>query len=582
MSTLSSLLPEPRFNSRAGDETVAEEEFAIQQSNSKEIVSKKRTIPPYGKRQGWTPKTLEDFGDGGAYPEILIGQYPLRMGIKSTKKGKVLSKQVDSEGNIKYDAIAKYGHGENRIVQSEFKEIVPLRERLGVNDDNVMQERPDEDTIMETAERTRQAIEKKIQGKLASAKPLGGRNQMEPGISYIRYTPNESAPDANSGISQRIIRMSEMPVDPMEPPKFKHKRIPGAPPSPPAPVLHSPPRPVSVEEQKAWVIPPCISNWKNAKGYTIPLDKRLAADGRGLQEVKINDNFAKLSEAMLAAERHAREEVRQRALMQQNLARKEKENKEEHLRMLAQRAREERSGVNAGIPSRNRNNEELDYKNSREKGYSSNSETEVEESSRGRVPPHNREDDDEVRKREEIRREKQKELRRDLRMSKMGTEAKAKYMAKVENRDISEKIALGLAKPKNIAGDAMFDSRLIHRNESSGPNLNDDESYSIYDKPLLHGSNANANYRPRNIDTGEEDAAFAETINKSLEVDRFGNGMGSKVKDNRKQKSGNVRANPVEFEKEDIFGVNQFLNEAKLGLKRGKDGDDRSPKKHKG
>lgn len=28
----------------------------------------------------------------------------------------------------------------------------------------------------------------------------------------------------------------------------------------------------------------------------IPLDKRLAADGRGLVEVKINDNFAKFAE----------------------------------------------------------------------------------------------------------------------------------------------------------------------------------------------------------------------------------------------------------------------------------------------
>jgi SNW domain-containing protein 1 len=33
------------------------------------------------------------------------------------------------------------------------------------------------------------------------------------------------------------------------------------------------------------MIPPCISNWKNNKGFTIPLDKRLAADGRGLQDV---------------------------------------------------------------------------------------------------------------------------------------------------------------------------------------------------------------------------------------------------------------------------------------------------------
>ena len=61
-----------------------------------------------------------------------------------------------------------------------------------------------------------------------------------------------------------------------------------------------------------WKIPPCISNWKNIKGYTIPLDKRLAADGRGLQEVQISDNFAKLSESLYIAERNAREEVRGR------------------------------------------------------------------------------------------------------------------------------------------------------------------------------------------------------------------------------------------------------------------------------
>lgn len=37
---------------------------------------------------------------------------------------------------------------------------------------------------------------------------------------------------------------------------------------------------VTVQDQQAWKIPPCVSNWKNARGYTIPLDKRLAADGR--------------------------------------------------------------------------------------------------------------------------------------------------------------------------------------------------------------------------------------------------------------------------------------------------------------
>ena len=110
----------------------------------------------------------------------------------------------------------------------------------------------------------------------------------------------------NSGAAQRIIKMQEMPVDPMQPPKFRHKKVPRGPGSPPVPVMHSPPRPVTVKEQQDWKIPPCISNWKNAKGYTIPLDKRLAADGRGLQEVAINDNFAKFTESLYIAEQQAR------------------------------------------------------------------------------------------------------------------------------------------------------------------------------------------------------------------------------------------------------------------------------------
>ena len=41
----------------------------------------------------------------------------------------------------------------------------------------------------------------------------------------------------------------------------------------------------------------------STQGYTIPLDKRLAADGRGLQDHTINDNFAKLAQALYTADR---------------------------------------------------------------------------------------------------------------------------------------------------------------------------------------------------------------------------------------------------------------------------------------
>merc|ERR1711964_378980 len=35
-----------------------------------QIVLKRSGPPPYGKRAGWRPRGQEDFGDGGAFPEI--------------------------------------------------------------------------------------------------------------------------------------------------------------------------------------------------------------------------------------------------------------------------------------------------------------------------------------------------------------------------------------------------------------------------------------------------------------------------------------------------------------------------------
>ncbi len=81
------------------------------------------------------------------------------------------------------------------------------------------------------------------------------------------------------------------------------------------------------------------------KGYTIPLDKRLAADGRGLQTVHINENFSKLAEALYIADRKAREAIEMRAKMEKTLAEKEKAKKEDDLKQLASQIREQRSGI---------------------------------------------------------------------------------------------------------------------------------------------------------------------------------------------------------------------------------------------
>jgi SNW domain-containing protein 1 len=60
-------------------------------------------------------------------------------------------------------------------------------------------------------------------------------------------------------------------------------------------------------------VPPCVSNWKNAKGFTIPLHMRLQADGRNMQDTSINERFSSFSDSLYMAEKQSRKEVEERA-----------------------------------------------------------------------------------------------------------------------------------------------------------------------------------------------------------------------------------------------------------------------------
>ncbi|KAG6854740.1 mRNA splicing protein [Blastosporella zonata] len=555
-TALAAILPKPIYAPTVSDD---EEEEEIHKPIQQLALTSRPTRPAYGQRKGWKPTTPEDFGDGGAFPECHIAQYPLEMGRKKGSSGNTLALQVDSEGNVRYDAIAQQGQRPDKIIQSQFKDLVSLHHRQDLTDKERSMDRPSEEEVQDTADKTRAALEKIVDGKIKASQPKnvpGAQGK----TSFIRYTPGQQ--NGQGGLQQRIIKMSEIVEDPLEPPRFKHKKIPRGPPSPPPPVLRSPPRKATPAEQKEWMIPPCISNWKNNKGFTIPLDKRLAADGRGLQDIHINDNFAKFSEALFVADRHAREEVRQRSLMQQKLAQKEKEKKEENLRMLAQRAREERGGI---APKPTAASQAAMKSTLADYGSDSGSGSESEGS----------EEDEEARKiRDQMRQEKRRERERELRMNNMGTEQRAKQLARQQNRDISEKVALGLAKP-TLSKESMLDSRLFNQESLSG-NFADEDSYNLYDKPLFHGSTAAAAiYKARgNITEGNEDSfggGTDEGIGRALDNDRFGLGQARIGFEGASEQE--VREGPVQFEKDtgDVFGLNQFLDEAKTGKKRGLD-----------
>ncbi|KAJ3085800.1 SNW domain-containing protein 1, partial [Quaeritorhiza haematococci] len=502
-----------------------------------------------------------DYGDGGAFPEVHVVQYPLDMGRKrtgsnNTNKAETLPLQTDAQGNVRYDMILHSAGGarqEGKIIQSQLKDLKPMDIKEGYDPALA---RPDEETVKDITEKTRLALEKIVDSKIKASQPKQVTEKAK-GPTYIRYTPSNQSAVHNAGASTRIIRMVEAPVDPFEPPRFKHKKVPRGPPSPPAPVMHSPPRKVSAEEQKNWVIPPCISNWKNAKGYTIPLDKRLAADGRGVQEVVVNDNFAKLSEALLIADRHAREEVRIRAEMQSKLAAKEKKEKEEKLRMLAQKAREERAGIVSSSSG--------GRAAGAAPGSDSESDEEEERGGRGGVDEDLTEEEmAAIREREEIRREKQRQRERELRMSHMGAETKAKVMAKTGERDISEKIALGVAQPK-LSKESMFDSRLFNQSSGISSGFGKEDSYNIYDKPLFAGSSSAQIYRPRKAEEDVVGGVRTDAIDKIL-----GGSAPHRGFKGAEGGSGAARDGPVLFEKDesDPFGLEQFMTSAKRGREK--------------
>ncbi|PTB69627.1 hypothetical protein BBK36DRAFT_1138050 [Trichoderma citrinoviride] len=487
------------------------------QLDETQIVLKRSGPPPYGQRAGWRPRSQEDFGDGGAFPEIPIAQYPLDMGKKGAKTSNALALQVDAEGKV-----------------NEPGEIDLSR--------------PDKESVEATTERTKNALAALVSGAVAAQKPKNLNIGQRKDPTFVRYTPANQMGD-NSKKQDRIMKIVERQRDPMEPPKFKHKKIPRGPPSPPPPVMHSPPRKLTAEDQEMWRIPPPVSNWKNPKGFTVPLDKRLAADGRGLQDITINDKHAQFAEAIKMAERHARDEVQQRALMQQRLAEKEKAQKEENLRALAQKAREDRAAA-----SRRGRRDSRDSRDSRESVSRSPSRSSYSGSESGGSDS----EDSEIRARERARREKRKEDERKLRQTRMGAERRIQVMAREQNRDISEKIALGIAKPSQ-SKETMYDSRLFNQSSGFDSGFNEDNPY---DKPLFAAQDAiNSIYRPRaNLDDEDAEAGDREMA-KIQKSSRFGEALGKGTFKGASEAE--AREGPVQFEKDaaDPFNVDKFLSE---------------------
>lgn len=179
--------------------------FLLRQVDHADALPPQRTgPPPYLNRAGWRPRAPEDFGDGGAFPEIPVAQYVWGQGNSS--KSNALVVQVDGQGKVDYSAIARQGHSKDRIIHTSFKDLIPLRQRAEAGELDLS--RPSEEEVQATAERTKNALAALVSGAVAAQKPknvnVGGRRDP----TFVRYTPTAQMGD-NSKKQDRIMKIVE-------------------------------------------------------------------------------------------------------------------------------------------------------------------------------------------------------------------------------------------------------------------------------------------------------------------------------------------------------------------------------------
>ncbi|EZG88190.1 SkiP/SNW domain protein [Gregarina niphandrodes] len=283
-------------------------------------------VPLYPYRVGWVPKTQSDFGGGGAYPEVHLAQFPQDAGRRVTeaeivqRKVSIMSHQINEFGHAVKpgDHLARYMPADGL-------------------------EKPSDEATEALAQDTERALAA-ILGKRAGQSQLArAEASARASDKFVRYIPDPNAPGYNPAIKERVVRIVEKAVDPLEPSKFKKRKAPAPNLEEPTPLLRPPPKKLTPAERESWNIPPSISNWINPAGHTLPLEMRIQADRRNMQEVTVNPKFAGFSEALYVAERVAREELKlKQDLLKQKAQEAEKE-REQKLRDLAAKARQEKN-----------------------------------------------------------------------------------------------------------------------------------------------------------------------------------------------------------------------------------------------
>ena len=345
---------------------------------------------------------------------------------------------------------------------------------------------------------------------IKSTNPLFSKSRNS---KYLKYTPSNSS-------TSKIIEITNRPIDPLSTNHYTFQKVPhsNTDPSIFVPVMHSPQRKLTYEDQRDWKIPPCVSISRNPKGLVIPLDIRLANDGRNLKEFQVNKNFSKFADVLFLAEKRARAEIEERNRIAESIQIKAELKKEEELREAAKQARLERKAINSGTSLSN---------------ISSVNTVRSDATAEFLLGKKNERDElmREKNERNQLRALRKKEIENDRKVEMLNNN-KRKYGNK--ERDINEKIALGESGKGNL-----YDNKLYEKNINLKENDNSEDG-DVYDKPLFN--------EEKNIEQiyKNDNEKNKKVIQKLIE-------KGGKMfsKGNLNDLEGIQRNGPVQFEKGD-------------------------------
>ena len=364
--------------------------------------------------------------------------------------------------------------------------------------------KPSEESTLQNILSTKKALEKLSNHRIKTYQSFKTNNLTSDSnknnqlcYKYINYQ-FDSPKSTNS--KSHLIKLVALPVDPLSNIKYRHHKIPLSNTNEKnfVPVLQSPSVPLSLEEQKKWKIPPCVNMSNNPKGLVIPLDIRLANDGRNLREYKANKNFAKFADILALTEKNVRKEIEDRNKIAQSIQIAAAMKKEQELKEAAKQARMERKSFQKNSNNINNNTMSLIYSLDTSDILSNKNKEDNSLLNNKRKRSLNSEEEKEIMERKE-----RNELR-EIRKKEIEYERRAELIKKYEKegRDINDKILLG--QNNMINNNNVIDSRLYELEGGIENPFDYNEDCEVYDKPLFNEKNKLSNiYKNFNSSGGE-------------------------------------------------------------------------------